>query len=52
MGSISGMNCTCLKPDFDDMILLRVMGAETRQGRKEEVRRPMLAYNMIINVPQ
>jgi hypothetical protein len=50
MESISGVNCTCLKPVFNDMILLRVMGAETRKGRKE-VRRPMLAYNMIINVP-
>jgi hypothetical protein len=39
------MNCTCLKPVFDDMILLRLIGVvKIEEERNEEVGRPMLAW--------
>lgn len=43
LGDHKWLNCTCLKSVFDDMTLLRVMGVEIREERKEEERRPMLA---------
>jgi hypothetical protein len=37
------MDCTCLKPVFDDMTLLCFMGVEIKD-RNEEVGRPVFAW--------
>jgi hypothetical protein len=51
------MNCTCLKPEFDDMTLQRTMRGEIREGWKEEewvawrIAEPRIRDNMTIGVP-